>query len=30
MEDFAPILSDDEIEHKTKLRAELPGQATRE
>ena len=26
MEDFAPILSDEQIEHKVKLRAELPNQ----
>ena len=30
MEDFAPILSEEQIQHKVKLRAELPNQTAKE
>jgi len=29
MEDFAPILSEEQIQHKVKLRAELPNQTAK-
>jgi hypothetical protein len=28
MEEFAPILSEEQIQHKVRLRAELPNQTT--